>query len=428
MKLAENRSERSHAHGRRHQAQMAGNSVLVGSARSAREAYLVTRGRAAEIIEIKTAGLRETLDAGESEQAAFYAGCLGRNLLVFGRFAEAERAIREGLALARAPHTSAHVRLAAALLSVRRGDLDPARSHLQRAAQLVPDLDERPGLEAPPTLAEYLVATGRPDRALEMLARTMAVQIADPRIVDDMVMWAARSAAEIAEHARDRRDGEGASNAQRMMDEIVGLRHDLQPPPFERITNDDLILPAIEALYIAETARCRALASTSAVWANATKRCAAAGLRWEEAVASSRWAQALLHEGASRAAIAAPLRSAHRLAVEMGAGPLRHNVETLAALGKISLDEPAAPSTDDVPDVFRSLTQREREILAYLVDGRTNAEIADELYISHKTVSVHVSNVLRKTDTSSRRDVSALATRLGYHHRSEGAGNKTDPA
>jgi DNA-binding CsgD family transcriptional regulator len=48
------------------------------------------------------------------------------------------------------------------------------------------------------------------------------------------------------------------------------------------------------------------------------------------------------------------------------------------------------------------------------VANRTYAEIAGALFISEKTVSVHVSNLLRKTQTSSRREVSALARRVGF--------------
>jgi DNA-binding CsgD family transcriptional regulator len=232
-----------------------------------------------------------------------------------------------------------------------------------------------------------------------------------------MLMLSARAAADLADHARDRRDRDGVTRAQRSLDEIVERRWELQPPPFARITNDDLITPAVEALHAAETARCLGQRGTSTLWEEAARRCATAGLRWDEAVASRRWAQALLTDGASKAAIAVPLRSAYRLAGEMSAGPLRHEVEKLATVARISLDEPhpaTADTLDDAPEAFRSLTRREREILAYLVAGRTYAEIAAALFISEKTVSAHVSNLLRKTGTSSRRDVAALASRLGY--------------
>jgi DNA-binding NarL/FixJ family response regulator len=115
----------------------------------------------------------------------------------------------------------------------------------------------------------------------------------------------------------------------------------------------------------------------------------------------------------TRPAVAVPLRSAYRFAVEEGARSRQRQVETLAALGKVSLDEPPALSIE-APEAFRSLTARERELLAQLVAGRTYAEIAKALLISSKTVSVHVSNILRKTGTSSGREVAALAAKPGY--------------
>jgi DNA-binding NarL/FixJ family response regulator len=58
------------------------------------------------------------------------------------------------------------------------------------------------------------------------------------------------------------------------------------------------------------------------------------------------------------------------------------------------------------------LTPRERDLLGYLVQGLTYAEIAATLVISEKTVSSHVSNLLRKTGTSSRIELACLVTRL----------------
>ena len=64
----------------------------------------------------------------------------------------------------------------------------------------------------------------------------------------------------------------------------------------------------------------------------------------------------------------------------------------------------AAPA----PDV---LTPREREIIALVAEGRTNGEIGKQLFISTKTVSVHVSNILGKLGASSRTEAAAVARR-----------------
>jgi DNA-binding NarL/FixJ family response regulator len=52
-------------------------------------------------------------------------------------------------------------------------------------------------------------------------------------------------------------------------------------------------------------------------------------------------------------------------------------------------------------------------VLALLVEGRTNRQIASQLYISEKTVSVHVSNILAKLKVRSRTEAAALANRDG---------------
>jgi DNA-binding NarL/FixJ family response regulator len=57
------------------------------------------------------------------------------------------------------------------------------------------------------------------------------------------------------------------------------------------------------------------------------------------------------------------------------------------------------------------LTAREAEVLALVAEGRTNREIATELYISAKTASVHVSNILAKLNVKTRTQAAALAHR-----------------
>ncbi|MEO9239137.1 MAG: response regulator transcription factor, partial [Jatrophihabitantaceae bacterium] len=59
------------------------------------------------------------------------------------------------------------------------------------------------------------------------------------------------------------------------------------------------------------------------------------------------------------------------------------------------------------------LTPRERDVLALLVQGRTNRQVARQLYISEKTVSVHVSNLLAKLGVRSRAEAAVLARRDG---------------
>jgi len=68
------------------------------------------------------------------------------------------------------------------------------------------------------------------------------------------------------------------------------------------------------------------------------------------------------------------------------------------------------------PSAARSpygLTPRELEVLRLVAQGRTNREIAEVLFISAKTVSVHVSNILAKLQVPTRGEAAATAHRLG---------------
>jgi DNA-binding NarL/FixJ family response regulator len=59
------------------------------------------------------------------------------------------------------------------------------------------------------------------------------------------------------------------------------------------------------------------------------------------------------------------------------------------------------------------LTQREQDVLERLTVGRTNREIATDLFISEKTASVHVSNIKSKLGANGRAEIAAIAVRLG---------------
>lgn len=97
-------------------------------------------------------------------------------------------------------------------------------------------------------------------------------------------------------------------------------------------------------------------------------------------------------------------------------GRLLAQIRTLAGRVRIPLDPSAAGSGPSAPAEVPApygLTGRELAVLRLVAAGRTNAQVGAELYISPKTVGVHVSNILRKLGVSGRAHASALAERAG---------------
>jgi DNA-binding CsgD family transcriptional regulator len=121
-----------------------------------------------------------------------------------------------------------------------------------------------------------------------------------------------------------------------------------------------------------------------------------------------RAAEAALALG-DRDGAAERLQRAASLAAELGAGPLGEQVTWLARRARIRLAGDDAPED---PAGALGLTEREIEVLRLVAAGRSNREIAGELFISPKTASVHVSNILGKLNVASRGEAAAVAHTL----------------
>jgi DNA-binding CsgD family transcriptional regulator len=101
------------------------------------------------------------------------------------------------------------------------------------------------------------------------------------------------------------------------------------------------------------------------------------------------------------------LRDAENTARLVAAAPMSAEITALARRARIDLAAPApVPPPDPDP---AGLTPREREVITLLSNGLSNAEIGRTLYISEKTASVHVSNILRKLGVTSRLQAAAAA-------------------
>ncbi len=156
----------------------------------------------------------------------------------------------------------------------------------------------------------------------------------------------------------------------------------------------------------AELTRARGQADPSA-WAEATQGWERMKMPYHAAYTRFRHAEALFGAAGDRSEIEGLLVAAHTVTTSLGAEPLRTLIERFARRARLDIGL-AGPAPDDL-----GLTAREREVLATLSTGATNRQIASTLFISEKTASVHVSNIIRKLGVSNRGQAAAVAHREG---------------
>jgi ATP/maltotriose-dependent transcriptional regulator MalT/uncharacterized protein YciI len=195
-----------------------------------------------------------------------------------------------------------------------------------------------------------------------------------------------------------------------------------------KLTAEGLAQQAHQLTFAAEMARAsRALAAEPdgqppladlrAAWDRAAQAWETAGEPYPLAAVLLRSAEAALGAG-DRDGGTSRLRRAAELARQVGARPLSDDIALLARRARITLGQPgdaaagdAGPARAAGPDRM-GLTKRELDVLRLVAAGHSNREIADELFISVKTASVHVSNILGKLGVSSRGEAAATAHRL----------------
>jgi ATP/maltotriose-dependent transcriptional regulator MalT len=280
-----------------------------------------------------------------------------------------------------------------ARIAALAGRYDAARADLDAARRLLP---ARHGVQYsfahPFAAAEMERALGDATGAREDLRRALEHEAVAtiPRYAWQLVWLGLRVEAEASEPAPHR------------VAALAALTREL------RATTPPAL--AYRALAAAESARG---AGRDANWTEAIDASRRAGDPYLVAYALLRRAEVAC-AAADRESASPAAQEAARLAAALGAAPLLEEVRALARRARLRIEaaapeaEPAATGIDAL-----GLTQREREVLQLLADGRSNPQIAAELFISRKTASVHVSNILGKLGVASRGEAAAVAHRLG---------------
>ena len=271
---------------------------------------------------------------------------------------------------------------------------------------------------------------------LAAVQRTLSVRYAWP------LLWLGmRIEADQATRARDRREDLPAQSAERCRDLTAMAAELAAPTPPAR---------GYLALVRAEQSRAAGDADQD-IWSSAVAAWRQAGEPYPLAYALLRLAEVRCTLG-ERQSATGNVQQAHAIASQIGAEPIEQEAAALAIRARLSLPDgpsvgamPAGPLPGAMPDGIRpaasgpastaassaadelgrfGLTAREREVLLLAV-GRSNPQIAQTLFISPKTASVHVSNILAKLGVSGRSSSSRRAGRKSEARRPAGYGCRT---
>ena len=387
-------------------------------------------GRHAEAAQTAAEGIELAARAGMTRTLGSYLiGNRAEPLLRMGQLAEADELTAQALAALPEGVFSATLHQFRAEIAVMRGQYDDAAASNRAAKRLIGDSVD---IQFTQTL-RYIAGT----IALAAVDFAAARQAVTDGLPDMTSPWGARYAwpllwlglrteADDATRHRDRKEPLPQELTDRCA-RLADLAAQVQAPA-----------PSWEAyreLTTAEHARARGT-DTPSTWLAAVSAWQRAAEPYPLSYTLLRLAEALTTAGDLDAAARA-VRQSHTLAKRLGAVPIAAEAEALARRARLSLppeqaespdahgvgaqgpngtgtDHSGAASPKPADELARfGLTDREREVLILVAAGRSNPEIAKTLFISAKTASVHVSNILAKLGVSGRVEAAAVAHRLG---------------
>lgn len=367
---------------------------------------LCTAGRFAEALQVAQAGRQAARALGAPPALT---SVLDNNtvatLIATGRWAEAERLLAELTG-----ESAAYVQY----LDLLRLELAVGRGDAKRAEELAASLakaPEDPRLTGPlrACLAEQALHHGdlaaAASQVLDGLAALDGADLAEDEI--RLLAAGARAAADLAalpEVARPRDLAElwpaAAATFAGRARAIVAADGGRQPA-----------VVAFGRLAAAEEAR-RLATGNRAAWRTVADAWQTAGQPYREAYARLREAEAAARAGRRDQATRA-LGASQALAAELPSAPLLQLAGELARRARLTVPPGPLPGPAGSGPARFDLTPREAEVLALLTQGDSNRQIARTLFISERTVAVHVSRILDKLGVRNRTEAATVGARLG---------------
>ncbi|WP_149256890.1 AAA family ATPase [Actinomadura sp. K4S16] len=358
--------------------------------------FLSDSGRYEEAVELARTGesAAERLGQARSRGSMLaHARCVP--LLFLGRWDEALRVVDEALALAPPPLYAAFLRLIAADIALRRGQTEPAGTLLRQITEF----------------AVHTVGAAEAKSWLTLLRIARALDEDDPDAADHIVGEHLVTAPDAWPPQETARLAVLGARAQRARRAAAPRNRRVQAETADRLADLARMLgsvrtttPVIDAVRL--TFRALTESGELAAWDEAAAAWRDLGNRHETAVVLAEAAAVALASN-NRPGARSRLREARALAADLGAAPLRARIDDLAARGRLTAAE------SGTSDRAFGLTPRELDVLRLLAGGRTNHQIATELFISANTVATHVTRILTKLGAASRTQAAAKARESG---------------
>ena len=379
-------------------------------------------------------GLRVALDGLETARrvglerryAAGLRASAGDILYRSGRWDEADEMTKGGLDFDEDVSGWIYLQATRALFFAARGEHDLAGEALDAAGRLTtPDIDADVRAYVLGATAEVAALDDRSADALRAVEDGLAEFVGSDEqlLLAPLLVAGMTAAADLADHGRAFRNPAEVDQARTagagLVEQARSLSSDGGPTPAPSV---GAAIATVEAEWTRLDGR-----TDVASWLTAADAWAAVPMPYPAARAWARAGEAILLARGSRDEATSLLREAYAMAVELGATPLKTAIESIGTRSRIAVDAPAAgaagpapeqAAVDGSPEPTRGpaeilgLSAREWEVLELVAAGRSNAEIAELLFISPKTASVHVTHILDKLGVSNRVEAATIAVRV----------------
>jgi DNA-binding CsgD family transcriptional regulator/tetratricopeptide (TPR) repeat protein len=364
--------------------------LLTGPLNSLEEGVLVARRGAQKLAD---------LGVGRTYQTRLLA-VAANGLFRVGQWAEADRVLETAMRHRPSGADAVEILLARCRLWVGFGDVEAAGRDLDAVATVLAGGGARHVLPMLTLRAGLAMWQGRHDEARAAVQRGLTETRSDDLVLLGVLAWHGLRAEAEAHAGGEVPVDRGAVRRLTVVVDRMADGAGNAPPPVRAVIDGYLDLCAAELSRLEDR-------HDPAPWAKAAQTWDSRNHPYPAAYARLRQAEAALRRKGRRTAAITAIRQAFTTAQAMGAKPLTAEIIAVAARARIALIDdddtiempPPRPGTDDE---LGALTGREREVLAAVAEGLTNREIGQRLFISERTVGVHVGHIFDKLQVRSR--------------------------